>query len=550
MNSRDTLSSCVLARKELVFITIVSLTFGFSFTLPKLVDGAWGAGHCVAIAVLIAIAQTLLFFALALLVRKSAKKGKHVKLRRGLSPRAVLFGSFIILWAATILALLSSYAGYFGTDSRDIVEQAAGRYAYSDHWRYEGLSNHHPILYTMLFRLVLTVTAPIGGETTALFVFMLLQSGICSLLLAYALSSMAKHGASNCVILIALLLLAIVPVYAAHEITMFKDALFSSALLATAFKLHGVCYEGEHGLKDLVVLFALSLLVSFMRNNGVYVMACALAYVAIVAKEVRIPSASCLAGLLAVVLIVQGPVFTALNIEKSHFSESAGIMLQQIARIEMDDGIDREQADFLGRIIPIEEMEGGYLESSVNKIKFNPKFDDAFLESHKPEFFQLWAQLVLAHPNTAAKAWIIHTEDIWRPGSYAKIVTSNTIGGGAPQDLIGLSYSPRDAFDKLEAKLPYIFGKGSAIWIMVWLPLFAVVLLKKNRARFLAAFIPGMALFATMMIATPSSWDYRYIYYYTLFIPFMPFFLQEAYRSWKTADKAPVQIQSGQHSDT
>ena len=516
----------------IILIAVLSALFGSAFTLPHLAHGDYGALQGVAIALAIAVAQALVFSGAIMVIRAIFQRRPLHDAPTFENNRRFAIAAFAILWGMALFSLLSAYAGYCGTDSHDVFEQAAGHYQYSDHWRYEGLSNHHPILYTMLLRLVYMLTSS-ASEHMTVFVFLAIQSCICSACLAWVLSWMNSKGkARRAITALALLAFAFVPVYAVHEITLWKDAMFSSVLLVFAFKLHGVCrFEEERHKADFVALAAIAIFVALLRNNGIYIVICSGAFSLLACKGMRGPLAGSLTAALAVILAIQNPLFNMAGIEKSHFSESIGVAFQQIALVVKEDGINADDEAFLSNIVDIETMKECYLPYSFNKIKFNPGFNDSYLEDHKPEFLLLWARAVAAHPTTAIKAWVLQTEDIWRPGSAAEISTKFTIDDSLPVDKIGLGWKPRDAFNKVELAFPYLFGKSAAIWIVAWISLLSVLIRPDKRAKAFVVFVPGIALFATMMLATPSSWDYRYIYYFTLLIPALPFFVADACKS-------------------
>lgn len=188
----------------------------------------------------IAVVQTLVFSSAIMGFRAVSQKRMLRDTSTFKDNRRFAIVAFAILWGVALFSLLSAYPGYCSVDSRDVFEQAAGRYQYSNHWRYERLSNHHPILYTMMFRLVYMITSS-ASEHVTVFVFLVIQTCICSACLAGVLSWMNAKGKAHRATVLALLAFAFVPVYAAHEITFWKDAVHSSVLLVFAFKLSSVC---------------------------------------------------------------------------------------------------------------------------------------------------------------------------------------------------------------------------------------------------------------------------------------------------------------------
>jgi hypothetical protein len=113
-------------------------------------------------------------------------------------------------------------------------------------------------------------------------------------------------------------------------------------------------------------------------------------------------------------LLITGPLCSALGIQKAHFAEAVSIPLQQTARVVADDGTMNEaDAELLNAILPIEQVKECYDETTPNAVKFAPDFNDAYLESHKDEFFDAWLRTGFANPGTYLRAWIAQTSTFW-----------------------------------------------------------------------------------------------------------------------------------------
>lgn len=219
-------------------------------------------------------------------------------------------------------------------------------------------------------------------------------------------------------------------------------------------------------MTDFVTLIVIAIFVALLRNNGIYIVICSMIFCLFACRGMRRSLAGSFTVVLAVVLMIQNPIFDMANVEKSRLSESLGVAFQQVVLIVKEDGISADDEAFLSNIVDIETMKECHETWHFDTIKFNPEFNDSYLEAHKPEVLLLWARTVAAHPTTAIKAWVLQTEDIWRPGSVAEISIKLTIDDSLPVDKIGLGWKPRDAFSKVELAFPYLFGKDAAIWTL------------------------------------------------------------------------------------
>lgn len=97
--------------------------------------------------------------------------------------KLVSIAFFLILEAAFLASLFANYPGLYSVDSIDIVNQALGQSHYSLWYRYEGLSNHHPVLYTLFVRLFLTV---FGYNASSFAILSFTQSILVAASISYA----------------------------------------------------------------------------------------------------------------------------------------------------------------------------------------------------------------------------------------------------------------------------------------------------------------------------------------------------------------------------
>lgn len=519
-----------------VLAFLCAFGMGLSVMLPRWLDGRASMFECLGISVVGALVIGLVFLALAwLLGRLRLPVPAHRKpaFEHGF---AFGFACFAIMSLVFVVSLLSVYPGYAGNDSMDIIRQATGQYQHTDSFRYDGLSNHHPILYTLLVRAVFAATSVFGASLqVSTFCFLLLQALLFAVGCAWALAWWNRHGAGRIYLVIALLLLALVPLYAVHAITFWKDGLFSVSVLVTSLLAFGLMLNSKHGALDYLCFALACMLTALLRNNGIFLDAALLIWVLIVVPETRKAVAACLVAVATCFAVVQGPVYAQLQVESGHFSESVGIPIQQIGLTAIEGGLDAQDEQFIAQILPLKNWKDDYETFESNGIKFDPAFNDAFLESHKLKFIGVWAHVVATNPGTAFRAWWQVVGGFMTPGEYAAIGTKGTVENAKTTDLLGFGWNPRDAFNKVQKKFPYVLGKGTIVWLGLWLSLLAIALRSERRFAGSVPFIPYLALLATMLIASPSGWDYRYVFPFALMLPFLPFFIGEALRSHQQA---------------
>lgn len=431
---------------------------------------------------------------------------------------------FLVLETLMLIILLSNYPGFCSVDSNDIINQALGISHYQNHFRYEGLTNHHPVFYTFLFWLVWVFTGSSSDPAFAVFVFLIMQSLFLSTGIAWALGWFNKHCNSRGLVLFVTACSILSPVLLIHALVMWKDVPFAVVLLILVLKLYDYAKKNSLEKKDILGLFCLCLAMSLLRNNGIYISIVLLIYMIIVFKEARKKILGAFVSLIIVIGIIQGPLFGALSVSSGHFAESVSVPLQQIAAVAADDAgvINEEQESFLDNIRPIREMAEVYNPGSANPVKFSPSFSDTYLESHKIEFIKTWAEIVVANPSIAFRAWVQLTCGYWLPGFFADIGAQETIYHEQPVSIIGFSLNPHDYFSALNSVFPGLFSMGNTIWVVI-ASLGVLILCNRAKGIFKRAtcFVPILVLELTLLVAAPIASDFRYVLGIYLVIPFL-----------------------------
>ena len=526
---RETFANAIHIFGWLVIVValFLSLCFGLSFSLPLWAHGSIGFMPALALALLIAVVSFAVFVGLAAFTfqRRASKEGTETKAFG--NPKLVLLVSFVFIWASYFFALLSVYPGFCSNDSMVTINQALGNFDPNDMFLRDGLSNHQPVIYTAIVALISFITGTTDIEHIA-FITILLQMTFMAIMLAWSVSWLDRHACPRLLLVFIVAAVALCPVFIVHAITLWKDGPFCVLLLAFALRSYDVAMGQKLQVRDAVSLGMLALFASLFRNNGFYIVVVSLLILLILSPAARKHLAVCLCALAAVYLVIQGPIFSLAGVKPSPFAESVGIPLQQIALVSIEDGLEPEQAEFMEPMIPVERMNSVYLSYSANPIKFDEDFNNEYLEAHKGQFLATWASVVRNHPATALKAWVLHTEGIWSFSENAEIGTSSSYNETSPVDLIGLGWDPRDLFNRLQRHFPILFSKGLLVWAVAWIGMFSFAIQKKQRKGVALVFLPALVLFLTMMIAIPSGWDYRYVLYYAMFLPYALYFVTPA----------------------
>ena len=146
--------------------------------------------------------------------------------------------------------------------------------------------------------------------------------------------------------------------------------------------------------------------------------------------------------------------------------------------------------------------------------------------AHKREFLKLWIQLGLAYPGDYLEAYIYQTYGYWYPDSFYLVAEAE----GVSATSLGVSHTPliggplvvkgKEIAIKLGGMLPLygtLWSMGVALWILIFCIGNSFI---RREKRKLILYLPTVALFLTVMLATPVATEFRYVYFLVFGLPF------------------------------
>ena len=441
---------------------------------------------------------------------------------------------FILLICAWSPYILSYFPGGIYPDTATCIGQArSGAY-----------NNQQPLLYTMLFKICIII----AGELHAVMLFSILQIIFMAACFSYILYRLNLHDVNKFVLVLVLLYFALFNLIPLYVVSLWKDSLFSVALLMYIFKLTESVLLSKDAPErlEIVQIIIWMVLSMFLRNNGIYVMILtsvilSLVYGKSLLKDYKVFFISTFAALI-LTYIVQGPVFSKLNLN-GPFVENLGVLQQQVAYVQVIGGdMTEEQAEFLNKVMPLETMKGFYRPFVVDTIKWCDQYNNEFLEENKGEFLKVWAGMLKENPKLYMDAYLYITLGYWNPFKQSEVSYIN------PQmwpDLVEVDrYWQKDVIrdmtgnsirENLYPKTLY----SSALFLFITLILFTLSVNKKDKSWL--AFVPALTTYLTVFLATPLAFALRYVYIVVLTVPLFIIipFLQCSDSTTGKADEAP-----------
>ena len=419
--------------------------------------------------------------------------------------------SFFILLLAWLPYLLTYYPGGIFYDTFASIRQVEHGLS--------GLTNFNPVLYTLLLKGFIALGSILHiGMQGGLFLFLLVQYISCAFILSYAVKVVYKKPISKWYAYSTLLFFALFKLVPFYVITLWKDTPFSFVLFLFITFLIDKGINFVNNKKEVVCYLLLSILICFLRNNGIIIVLGTSIIIFLHAKKKNFGMSSGI--LFFVVLFIQGPIYSHFNMNGNTFLEASAIPFQQITySVREGANLTEEEYNFINEVLPLGTLKGAYTSTNFDTIKFHENFDNYAFSSNKKAFIKLWFHLLPKNFSNYVEAYLLQTVGFWdylRGNDTAYI--QNTIWENEYnlRQTDGIEKVSGISLKKvLEPKL-YL---SSALF--VWLSFLSITLIcHKKKYQHLLYFVPSILLWISIMIGTPIAFSLRYVYVFVLMVPF------------------------------
>lgn len=421
--------------------------------------------------------------------------------------KAIKFWS-VLLPIAWLPYYLSYYPGGMSTDTfTSIYYGLSGT-----------LSNRHPVFYNVLIGMAIKFGDFFNKNIVwSMGLFLAVQMILFEVEIIYFLRWMLMHHINQKVCTCVMVFITFFPLIPLYAITITKDVSFAMSFMLWFIFFVDLCLnirQNEWNVKSLVGFVVGMFLVAFTRNNGIYVIifttlsliliTCTLKYV----KKRLIWVTVIISPVL--ICFIQGPVYRHIGVIPTDVAESYGIPLQQICSVVVYDGeITEEQKEIINCIIPYEKIPELFNPLTVDNIKWGGLNED-YLGGHERDFIKLWTQLLVKNPGIYVKEYLLETLGFWDVDVSG---SSGYVYHELKDDNYGLSQT--DYFEKFfHFSFQHFVNPRhyiSSAWLF-WIFFVGMLFIMKHYGwRDCLLFVPQIAVWLTIMIATPIAISLRYV---------------------------------------
>ncbi|MBO4493222.1 MAG: hypothetical protein J5724_02430 [Ruminococcus sp.] len=427
---------------------------------------------------------------------------------------AVFFSSMAVMLIMWLPVALYLYPAVITYDSIWQLQQATGQ---------TELTNHHPVLHTMIIKLTFNLGQWMfdGDDTKSVLVYTITQQLFLSSCFAYLVETLYRSKAKKSIVIFSLLFYVIPVYHAAYSVTMWKDVWFGGIIAVMSSLLWRLLVKEKKfrlSVSEIALLFVFSLGMCLMRSNGLYAFVLLLIAGTVVFLRRSKSTVAVMTVALAVALIIKGPVYNVMGVKSVDIVESLSIPLQQVTYVAKNsENLTDEQRELLENVIDIDMIEDLYLNFISDNMKnlVRRHGNQEYISEHKLEYLKLWVELGLKYPDKYLNAYINQTCGYWFPDVQYWVTATDCMNDGfdiKPDSKAGPFSDLFMYYLEAYIETPFlglIYSVGTGVWVLIFM---MGVVVRMNKRSMLIVYLPVLAVWLTLLIATPVFCEFRYIY--------------------------------------
>ena len=280
---------------------------------------------------------------------------------------------------------------------------------------YEGhyITNHHPVLLTCFYGIFFKIGNFLKNTNSAVFLLSCITLLISSFCMSYSLATIRKY-ISKKIFIILLVFVCLHPIFGMYSFASCKDNLYASCLLLFYTSILEIVFrEGKplsnKRFKWMVV--GISVLIPFLKNQGLIVVVVSLIFLAIFRKNVRRFMIFNIATVILIYAVLFSHIIMPLaKIAPGGKQEALSVPFQQTALYVKRYGeeLTQEELEIIDKVLPVDEIASLYDGRRADAVKFRYKQQASFEELI--DYFVLWFKHFFKHPDVYFRAFFLLTD--------------------------------------------------------------------------------------------------------------------------------------------
>ena len=399
----------------------------------------------------------------------------------------------------------------------------------SNSWTIEGinlvntnvyLNTHHPLLFTLVYGLIVKIGISIHSLTLGVFIYTILQTILSIIIFTFLIYYLKRINIPITIILLILILIGIIPTINAYTTTAVKDtpsALFT--LLYSVFLLQILRnYKSIFKNKKRLIFFIITIfLVISLRNNGIITILSSYIFLFVIYKSNWKKLLITLLIPIITLTIFNTIMYNVFDVSKGSKREYFSIPFMQVARL-MRNGYDKEftskEKKIINKVLDYKKIGKDYYPDVSDPVKDTYRKDAT--NKDLTNFFKVWTKYLFKHPNIYIKSFIASTNKYFYPNgnpNYALLGVDKKIYEHfdiKEQVIFKEQKQKLDYFNSILSNIPIIgliFRVAFYDWVLL---ISCAYIIYKKKYKNLIPLIPLLSVLL-VCLASPLNGSMRYI---------------------------------------
>lgn len=379
------------------------------------------------------------------------------------------------------------------------------------------LTNHHPVLHTILLGSCIQIGRKILNDNFGLFVYSFVQIIILASTLSYTIKYLKKRNVPLTIRLIMLLTYSLVPMFPFYAMSAVKDTIYTALIILLIIRILDILEnKDKESSLNMIKTIILGLLISLFRNNGIYVVILSLIATILYCKGKRKRQVVVLSLIVSLFCIYSNVILPYFKITNSSIRETLSIPFQQTARLAKvnDDAFSEKDKEVIDKLISYNDLADRYNPNLSDPVK--NKFNKLSTKEDLNNYFKVWFKGLVEYPDVYLQATLNNTYGYLYPNENKWYFYHRYDSRIYKDNLLNYKYnnlkktrSKLVKYANVYRQLPIIglienIGFGS--WILV---IYSCILFKIKQRKYVIALIP---LYVSLLIcfASPANNYFRY----------------------------------------
>lgn len=445
---------------------------------------------------------------------------KDIKIFKHFQNRPLLT-SFIFINMCWLIYVIAIYPCILSPDPSHQILQYFGidnKYSYYSVLLDENMiiTNHHPVMHTLLLGTCAKIGAVIGSINLGLFLYSIIQILVLSLILSYTIAYMKKLNISVKYRLICLLIYSFVPVFPLYALSPVKDVIFGSLIILYIITLSNlIIFKEKITLIKGIKIFTLLILLILFRNNGIHIIILSLPLLFLIKWKENKKILILFISVLIFYTSYQNIILPYFKVTNSSIRETLSIPFQQTARLAKyhEDKITEEEKKSIDKVLNYKTLKDRYNPKKADPVK--NEFNKYSTKEDLQDYFKAWLSGFKKSPGTYISATINNTYGYFYPldkNWYIYYRYNETLRNNNLDYHYNDLYNLRNILTQYGKAFPDIpvlgllVNIGFGTWILL---LMTFYLIKEKKYKEIIIYMPALIVLL-VCVASPVNTYFRY----------------------------------------